>query len=411
VVLIKSVTFDTPASTDVDFGADASFPDLSRDPFITTPTSRSPQLSTRPVPPPTAALVELPTCPVCLERMDSAATGLLTIPCQHVFHCDCLQRWRGSGCPVCRHIQPSSSLTSATPFGRNVSDVCLVCDCPEDLWICLICGYVGCGRYKGGHAKEHWKDSAHCFALEIATQYVWDYAGDAWVHRLIQTKGDGKLVELPSSTSPDAPGTADMVPRAKLEAIGIEYGQLLSSQLESQRVYFESLIQTAVGGAERTSAALASSEAAAQAEHAVIQGKLALAQSDLALAQSDLALAQADLGAARDALDPLQRQHDRASARAETAAQLARSLAEQLREERAVSAGLLARIEHQATELVGLRAERDDLREQNRDLAAFVSARDRLAAATAGEAALGDEVREAVVSVAEAPRRRAKGKR
>jgi BRCA1-associated protein len=36
---------------------------------------------------------ELPTCPVCLERMDSNITGLLTILCQHTFHCYCLSKW------------------------------------------------------------------------------------------------------------------------------------------------------------------------------------------------------------------------------------------------------------------------------------------------------------------------------
>ena len=39
------------------------------------------------------ALYELPTCPVCLERMDASVTGLLTILCQHTFHCSCLSRW------------------------------------------------------------------------------------------------------------------------------------------------------------------------------------------------------------------------------------------------------------------------------------------------------------------------------
>ena len=136
--------------------------------------------------------------------MDDEITGLLTILCQHVFHCACLQKWRGSGCPVCRHIQPSRSSTS--PFGLNGLpsrdiNLCHICDCSEDLWICLICGNVGCGRYKGGHAKEHYKETAHNYALEIETQYVWDYVEDVWVHRLIQTKGDGKLVELPSRGS------------------------------------------------------------------------------------------------------------------------------------------------------------------------------------------------------------------
>ncbi|WZH48851.1 hypothetical protein QYS62_010035 [Fusarium acuminatum] len=139
--------------------------------------------SLRPFPPPTPNLVELPTCPVCLERMDET-NGLMTIPCAHVFHCTCLQNWKGAGCPVCRFTNTSPDAESdptnphTQPFGSGASNLCSVCDCTDDLWICLICGYVGCGRYKGGHAKDHWKETAHCFALELETQHVWDYAGD-----------------------------------------------------------------------------------------------------------------------------------------------------------------------------------------------------------------------------------------
>ena len=39
---------------------------------------------------------EIPTCPVCLERMDSAVTGLVTVPCSHTFHCACLSKWGDS---------------------------------------------------------------------------------------------------------------------------------------------------------------------------------------------------------------------------------------------------------------------------------------------------------------------------
>ena len=42
-----------------------------------------------------APVHELPTCPVCLERMDSAVTGLVTVPCSHTFHCACLSKWGG----------------------------------------------------------------------------------------------------------------------------------------------------------------------------------------------------------------------------------------------------------------------------------------------------------------------------
>jgi len=40
---------------------------------------------------------ELPTCPVCLERMDESVDGLLTILCNHSFHTSCLIQWSDNG--------------------------------------------------------------------------------------------------------------------------------------------------------------------------------------------------------------------------------------------------------------------------------------------------------------------------
>lgn len=55
---------------------------------------------------------------------------------------------------------------------------CYVCKAKDKLWVCLICGYVGCGRYEGAHAYDHYKETSHLYALESETQRVWDYAGD-----------------------------------------------------------------------------------------------------------------------------------------------------------------------------------------------------------------------------------------
>lgn len=59
----------------------------------------------------------------------------------------------------------------------------------------LVCQMIS---YKEGHAVNHWKESQHCYSLDLETQRVWDYVGDGYVHRLIQSKTDGKLVELPA---------------------------------------------------------------------------------------------------------------------------------------------------------------------------------------------------------------------
>ncbi|KAF9937245.1 hypothetical protein BGZ65_001664 [Modicella reniformis] len=203
---------------------------------------------------PHAWLAELPTCPVCLERMDSSVTGLLTILCQHTFHCHCLSKWGEGSCPVCRYSQKSikgsnnnnsssaaqgleDGLTASSDGMTEDRNVCALCGTSENLWICLICGHIGCGRYQEKHAYHHYYETSHLYALELETQRVWDYAGDGYVHRLIQNKSDGKLVELDGRTLPTQ-ASAD-IGQEKLDAIGLEYTYLLTSQLESQRLYFD----------------------------------------------------------------------------------------------------------------------------------------------------------------------------
>lgn len=37
--------------------------------------------------------IELPTCAVCLERMDESVDAVLTVLCNHSFHSACLSQW------------------------------------------------------------------------------------------------------------------------------------------------------------------------------------------------------------------------------------------------------------------------------------------------------------------------------
>ncbi|RWR75689.1 BRCA1-associated protein [Cinnamomum micranthum f. kanehirae] len=196
---------------------------------------------------------ELPTCPVCLERLDQDTSGILTTLCDHSFQCSCISKWTDSSCPVCRFcLQQSEKPT------------CFVCETSENIWICIICGFVGCGRYKEGHGIRHWKDTQHCYSLDLETQRVWDYVGDTYVHRLNQSKSDGKLVELNShcrSIGEDDCGTCECSDdsgisgalfSSKVDAIVDEYNHLLATQLENQRQYYESLLAEAKAKREKS---------------------------------------------------------------------------------------------------------------------------------------------------------------
>lgn len=400
MTFIKSITIETP--------------DLQRTKatektaYIPSPTGVVNSL--KPFPPPTPDLIELPTCAVCLERMDDT-TGLVTILCQHVFHCTCLQTWKGPGCPVCRATNPKPKQDGyeinnafAQPFGSGVSNLCSVCDEASDLWICLICGNVGCGRYKKGHAKGHWKETAHCFSLELETQHVWDYAGDTWVHRLIRDKGDGKVVELPRDDptgrqNGTGAGGDDVVPRAKLDSIGMEYTHLLTSQLESQRVYFEDMVNKAVDKASRAAAAAAAAEG--QALEAMRE------VTELRDEQRRLTL---------ETIPALEKEVGREKRRADKATELARRLGSSLQEEGEVNAGLMRRIDHVNRQLgalqaqvEALRAEKAELYDTNRDLTMFISGQEKLKELESEGKVGQGELADGTASVPEA-KRKGKGK-
>uniref|UniRef100_H2ZET7 UBP-type domain-containing protein n=1 Tax=Ciona savignyi TaxID=51511 RepID=H2ZET7_CIOSA len=111
----------------------------------------------------------------------------------------------------------------------------MVCGSSEDLWICLVCGNVGCGRYTSEHAQQHYLETHHNYAMALSDNRVWDYAGDYFVHRLFQNKEDGKLIEKGGSDENEA----------KIEGIQLECMHLLTSQLESQRKYWEEMVDQA----------------------------------------------------------------------------------------------------------------------------------------------------------------------
>ncbi|XP_013168022.1 PREDICTED: BRCA1-associated protein homolog 2 [Papilio xuthus] len=339
---------------------------------------------------------ELPTCPVCLERMDESVAGVLSVQCAHAFHSECLVRWRDARCPVCRCAQTPEPRgvarcdqchTGAAHLAQGEEEVegvggrdGLAEGLPDGvtagaLWICLICGHVGCGRYEGGHAAKHFLASNHTYALQLGSNRVWDYAGDNFVHRLVQNKTDGKLVAAEGAGGEEAACGGE-----KMDAAQLEFTYILTQQLDGQRAYYEDKI--AKMESERTAEceALRARAAAAEAESAALRGQVALLTRD------------------NKALD---RRLQNLTAKMST-------LQSELSEERGLAAALAgsqaqwqeqARLKEQA-----FMQEVAELKEQLRDVMFFVEARGQL---EKSECATQEEIASASVSVAPAkPRRR-----
>lgn len=331
--------------------------------------------------------VELPTCPVCLERMDASVTGLMTVTCQHTFHCSCLSRWSDSRCPVCRYTQSRIIKKGqyVTPSFVPENGCCAVCGTGSDLWVCLICATVGCGRYKAGHAHRHHQETGHLYSLELETQRVWDYAGDGYVHRLIQNKAESKTADEggptpatfrdppvgKSSRQMEASGSAAGQSRLakgegmsemeeKMEAIGLEYSHLLSTQLESQRAFYEDQVRMHQRRVEEVEGA-----------RAEVHGRAEQTERE----RREL----------KHSLEVVTNRYDGVHKNLEKSLTRIKSLDEDLKGERLMSMGLVGKIERLDGEIEGskremavLRMENAELQEQVRDLMVFLETRDTI---------------------------------
>ncbi|XP_017774515.1 PREDICTED: BRCA1-associated protein [Nicrophorus vespilloides] len=324
---------------------------------------------------------ELPICPVCLERMDESVDGVLTILCNHTFHSSCLDQWSDSTCPVCRCVQsPEQAETSECErCGKSESSA----PSPDALWICLICGHVGCGRYQGGHAASHYRETGHCYALQLGSHRVWDYKGDNFVHRLLQNKADGKLVpaEGPIPESEQA--------QEKVDSVQLEFTYLLTSQLEEQRMYFEEkLVQFDYQASEETKSLRDRLSLIAE-ENKQLKSKLAVSQKEKSAVERRLAQQIAKLNTTLQALND------------------ERHLGKALRSNQEQYHKRMTKLEGKLEELEATRKKQiDDLKEQLRDVMFYIDAKN-----TIDKSDLKEEIAEGSVTIADAPPPKTKNRR
>jgi len=158
------------------------------------------------------ASLEIPLCPVCLHRIDPVRLGLPKPQSHHLCSKFCptgdddmlehdtvaalstgeeskssftflsacpkqrfLRPWpEPSHCVACSVIRDYQTVGAAT---HHMSPVyCNQCALQKTLWVCLTCGFCGCGRYSNKHAEAHFLNTGHNYSLELATLRIWDYA-------------------------------------------------------------------------------------------------------------------------------------------------------------------------------------------------------------------------------------------
>ena len=252
--------------------------------------------------------LEIPTCPVCIHRINPLRLGLPKPKNYQLCSKFCVttaptQRspvgGRLAAAEVCsnqRFLVPwpvsSESLPCIAchvindywniPREDYITELfCNRCAMQETLWVCLTCGFVGCGHYSKAHAEEHYHESEHPFCLQLVTLRIWDYAREEFVQRgdLIDcasihhrqlghraeafatphcaaSKDSSQLEDgekpgafVPSSDYYLAISThqslytprscSDETPQKKATMIGEEYEALLQSALDEQAQHYE----------------------------------------------------------------------------------------------------------------------------------------------------------------------------
>lgn len=76
---------------------------------------------------------------------------------------------------TCPHTENlDQSLVQGHIKGKAMAN-CGECDLKSNLWLCMHCGHLGCGRrqYDGtggnGHGVGHWETAQHMVALKLGT--------------------------------------------------------------------------------------------------------------------------------------------------------------------------------------------------------------------------------------------------
>ena len=101
-----------------------------------------------------------------------------------------------------RCVIPIAPLLSAI-FLTRVAAVglahCNACDLKENLWLCLTCGSLGCGRqlYGGlggnGHGLEHFKSTGHAVSVKLGTITAEGAAGESYSSLSLSTEVDPRV--------------------------------------------------------------------------------------------------------------------------------------------------------------------------------------------------------------------------
>lgn len=168
---------------------------------------------------------ELPTCPLCLECIESTVTKINTI---HLEYQNKSWQFYRENCKICQITAKENQELSLY--------CCLECEVQNNLWCCIICGFIGCDRYNNGHMLSHYEATGHRFSMILLeNKRIWDYEEDRYVHKVFQHDLQGTTTGVASASVTDIKGGEF---NFRISNIISEYDTIMEDQLENQRLHY-----------------------------------------------------------------------------------------------------------------------------------------------------------------------------
>lgn len=208
-------------------------------------------------------------CTICLEKFDkngeksntiqknkkkyskdtadmSKKDVVITVLCGHKFHLECLEKWQHDTCPICRY--------EVYPLEQTF---CNVCDKTEGLWSCLTCGFVGCGSGDlplEGHTRDHYSQTGHNYMKKIIYLgqriQIFDHVRGDFVQSFIYDEQNRNSSDEMGTQNPKITKQVDWDSEnykekgdLKRQDLMNDYSEIIATQLESQREYYENLLK------------------------------------------------------------------------------------------------------------------------------------------------------------------------
>lgn len=118
-----------------------------------------------------------------------------------------------------------------------------------DIWVCLTCGYSGCGEHGANHIYQHYQETSHNYVMNTQFRHkIYDFVRDNFVHRLILMDSSvtshiesnlesAKFIEKCDSEMM-INEDEQLIVGSKLEDLARQYQQLLVWRMNQSRIFY-----------------------------------------------------------------------------------------------------------------------------------------------------------------------------